>query len=61
MVYDNIKRIADKKGLSIAEIESRANLGNGIIGKWRKSSPTVDKLVAVAKVLDVRVSKLLEG
>ena len=60
MIYDNIKAIADKKGLSIAEIEKKASLGNGIIGKWRESAPNVDSLVKVAKVLNVSVNTLIK-
>jgi len=61
MIYDNIKAIADKKGLSIAEIEKRAQIGNGIIGKWKESTPNVDSLVKVANVLNVNISILLES
>lgn len=61
MIYENIKAIADKKGLSIAEIEKRAKIGNGIIGKWRESAPNVDSLVKVAKVLNVSVNTLIKG
>lgn len=61
MIYDNIKAIADKKGLSIAEIEKRAQIGNGIIGKWKESTPNVDSLVKVAKVLNVSINTLTKG
>ena len=61
MIYDNIKAIADKKGLSIAEIEKRAQIGNGIIGKWKESAPNVDSLVKVAKVLNVSINTLTKG
>lgn len=61
MIYDNIKSIADKKGLSIAEIEKRAKIGNGIIGKWKEASPTVDSLMKVARVLNVSVNTLVKG
>lgn len=61
MIYDNIKAIADQKGLSIAEIEKRAQIGNGIIGKWKESTPNVDSLVKVAKVLDVGIDTLTKG
>lgn len=61
MIYDNIKAIADKKGLSIAEIEKRAQIGNGIIGKWKESTPNVDSLVKVAKVLGVSINTLTKG
>ena len=60
MIYDNIKAIADKKGLSIAEIEKKARLSNGIIGKWREAAPNVDSLVKVAKVLNVSVNTLIK-
>ena len=61
MIYDNIKTIADKKGLSIAEIEKKAQIGNGIIGKWKESTPNVDSLVKVAKVLNVSITTLTKG
>ena len=61
MIYENIKAIADKKGLSIAEIEKKAKIGNGIIGKWREATPNVDSLAKVAKVLNVSVNTLIKG
>lgn len=61
MIYDNIKTLADKKGISIAEIEKRARIGNGIIGKWKESSPNIDSLVKVAKVLGVSINTLTKG
>lgn len=60
MVYDKIKKLCDEKKISVSALEKTAGLGNGTIGGWRTSSPTVDKLQAVAKVLGVKVSKLLE-
>lgn len=61
MIYDNIKAVADKKGMSIAEIEKRAQIGNGIIGKWKESSPNLDSLVKVARVLNVSINTLTKG
>ena len=60
MLYNNIKNICKNKGISISAVEKMANLSNGTICKWNKSSPTVDNLQAVAKVLKVSISKLLE-
>lgn len=59
MIYDKIKEICKKKGMSISSVEEKAGLGNGTITKWNTSSPTVENLKAVADVLKVRVSKLL--
>lgn len=60
MIYETVKKLADEKGLSIMEIEQAAGIGNGTIGKWRSAIPRLDSLQAVARVLEVKVSALLE-
>lgn len=61
MIYERIKEEADRQGLTIAELEKRAALGNGVIGGWRKASPNARKLEAVADILGVSVDYLLKG
>lgn len=61
MIFENVKALCDKKGISISQLEKEAGLGNGTIGGWRTSAPRVDSLQAVAKVLKVKVEKLLNG
>lgn len=60
MIYDNIRRFADKKGISLTDVEAKAGIANGLIGKWRETVPRVDSLRAVAKVLDVTVNDLID-
>lgn len=60
MVYENVKKICGQKGISIAQLEKDAGLGNGTIGGWRTSAPRVDSLQAVAKILKVKMEKLLQ-
>lgn len=60
MIYGNIQRLAIEQGMSISELEKKAGLSKATISKWKKSNPTVDNLKAVAKVLRVKVDKLLE-
>ena len=60
MIYENILEIAQKKQLSLRQIEIKAGLSVGAIGKWKTRSPQVDNLMAVAKVLNVPINKLLE-
>lgn len=60
MIYENIVKYANKKNLSIREVEILAGLGNGTVGNWRTKSPTVDKLRRVAKVLGISISTLLK-
>lgn len=59
LIYDNIKKICKEKGLSVSSIEKQAGLGTGAISKWNTSSPTIEKLQAVASVLKVSVNKLI--
>lgn len=59
MIYDRIKEICKKKGLSVSYVEKEAGLSNGTISKWNQSSPTVDNLNAVAIVLKTRIDKLV--
>lgn len=59
MIYDKIKRLCESKGMSVSHLENEAKLSNGAISKWNKSSPTIDKLQSVAKVLGITVDELL--
>lgn len=59
LIYDRIKEICKRNGVSIASIEKEAGLSNGSIGKWNESSPTVENLQAVAKTLGCTVDDLL--
>lgn len=61
MLYDKIKALCEKKGISIYECEKRAGIANGVIGSWRNSKPMLDTIAAVAKVLEVPVDYFLEG
>lgn len=60
MYYDTIKRICDDKGISIRALEMKAGIGNGIVGKWKKSDPSMSNLKKVAEALDVPVSVIIE-
>lgn len=60
-VVDTIKRLANAQGLSITTLEQTVGLGNGTIGKWRKQSPSCDKLKLVADYLSTTIDYLLTG
>lgn len=51
MLFENVRELAKKKGMSVGELEKAAGLSNGAIFKWRVSSPKVDSVQAVAKAL----------
>lgn len=63
MIYQQIKKLAMEKGISIHRIEKDCSLANGIIGKWGRTAnqmPAADKLARVAKYLGTTVEFLLE-
>ena len=58
MIVENIRKYAAEKKVSITELEKKAGLGNGTIGKWNTSIPRLDKIGAVAKCLGVTIEEL---
>lgn len=60
MLYEKIKELSKFNGISIRELEIKAELGNGTIGGWNESSPTVRSLKKVADILECTVDELLE-
>ncbi|MBQ6968066.1 MAG: helix-turn-helix transcriptional regulator [Lachnospiraceae bacterium] len=47
-------------GHTMTSVERAAGLGNGIIGKWKSSSPNVSSLQKVAAVLKCPIEDLLK-
>lgn len=61
LMVDRISALTREKGLSISALEKAVGLGNGIIGKWKKQSPSCDKLKLVADYLNTTIDFLLTG
>jgi len=61
LIYETVKAIAEKRGISLKQLEVKAGIGNGTIGKWREANPSVDTLKKVADALGVTVSTLVKG
>lgn len=59
MILKRIKEKCKEKGLTIFALEKKAKIGNGTIARWDTSSPTVENLIAVAKVLECTVDELI--
>lgn len=57
---EEIRRRAAEIGLTIASLERKADLGNGVIGNWGTASPRLDTLQRVAAVLGCGVDDLLK-
>lgn len=59
-LYEKVKAVADKKGMTISSVEKSAGLANGTIGKWREADGArIKSVLAVAEALKVNVKDLL--
>lgn len=58
---DRIKSLCGRNGITIAELERRANVGNGTIRRWSTILPSGDKLQRVARYLNVSIDYLING
>ena len=56
----NIQSLCAKKEISLAELERRTGLANGVVRKWDKTSPTLRSASAVADYFGVTLDRLLE-
>lgn len=60
ILYQRIKKLCSKKGISVSKLETDLGFGNSTINKWGKnSSPSVDKIRKIADYFNVSVDYLL--
>ena len=59
MILKNIKKLCEKRGVTIAELERATCIGNGVISRWDEGRPRVDLLKRVADYFGVMVDDLL--
>ena len=60
VLYQRIKELCSRRNITIAKLESELGFGNASIKKWEKtSSPSIDKILKVAKYFDVSIYYLL--
>ena len=57
--YNNIKELCTLHNITIAQLEKELNFGEGLISKWKVSSPSVNKILAIAKYFNVSTDYIL--
>lgn len=57
-IYEKISKLCKKENITIKELELKLGLSNGIIGKWKNSSPNVKYLLAIADYFGVDINEL---
>lgn len=56
---DAIRKKAEAMGLTLAALERRADLGNGVIARWVTSTPSLSSVQKVAAVLECHIDDLI--
>lgn len=58
-IFERIKIIAKEKGMSLLEVNSKAELGKNVIYGWKTKDPNTESLKKVADVLGASTDYLL--
>ena len=59
-MYEKIKTLARRNGMTIRQLEEAAGLGKNTLWYWDERSPSVDKVWKVAQVLNVTIDELVK-
>ena len=60
MLYNNVKSLCDKRGISISALERDLGLQRSSVCKWNKNEPGVRKVEKVADYLGVPIKEILK-
>lgn len=60
-MVQRIKELCKDKGITVAELERKCGIGNGIIARWKTSKPSYERLAKVASALETSVEYLQTG
>ena len=60
VLFDNIKELCEKKGVSVWTLEKDLGFSNRSISKWNETDPGIRKVQKVADYFGVAIEDLLE-
>lgn len=60
MLYDNVKKLCEEKGVSILSLEKALGFPRSSICKWNDNEPGIRKVQKVADFLGVSIEELLK-
>ena len=58
-LYENIKRIAERKGVSISKLEKDLGFARSSVAKFNSNIPNVDKIKAIAEYFAVSIDEIV--
>lgn len=63
MYYERYSKIRDERGLTDAEVSKRSGVAKATMSNWKsgKYTPKTDKLIDIAKTLEVTLTEMVGG
>lgn len=58
-ILDVVAQLCGEHHITLTELERRLGFGQGSIGKWKDSTPKVDKIIAIANYFHVSTDYLM--
>ncbi len=59
-IYEKVRKKCKENGIAVSTLEKELGWSNGSIGRWSKTSPSIDKVILVSEKLQITLNELLE-
>ena len=59
LLVNSIRELCKKNKISISKLESDLNFGAGLISRWAKSSPSIDKIIDIADYFHISLDEVV--
>ena len=59
IIVNSIKSICKERGITIGELEKTVGLSQGLVSKWAKSSPSLDKIIDIADYFHISLDEVV--
>lgn len=61
ILVNNIKTLCNNHNISVSQLEKTLNLSPGLISRWIKTTPSLDRLIDITHFFDVSLDELISG
>lgn len=58
-MVENIKKLCAQKNMTISQLEKMLNLSNGLISRWKKTTPSLDIIIDIARFFNVTIDSII--
>ena len=55
----SIRQLCKNRNIAISQLENDLNFGAGLISRWSKNSPSIDKIVDIANYFHVSIDEVV--